>query len=218
MTTRKWTNLPPMKEKRDDHAVCVQGDRIVVAGGHNGSGYLNTCEAFDTQSKRFVWPNPCRASHHCLGNSYSVNVNLPSACSWSTLPRMTTKRWCFSLLCLPPGEGGLIAIGGYNGSNHIDVVESLDGEGATEWRRLAPLPLPLSSRGGVYFKQRILVIGGNTTGFNSTSATLAFHPSTARGLGQWVTLKPQLPRPEFPCHITVCGNSLFLVSKFTFPT
>ncbi len=94
---------------------------------------------------------PCCASNHCRSNAYSVNVNLPSTCSWSTLLRMTAKRQAFSLVCLPPDEVGLIAIGGFNG-DRIDVVESLDGEGATEWRRLAPLPLPLSSRGGVYFK------------------------------------------------------------------
>ncbi len=94
---------------------------------------------------------------------------------------MTTKRRNFSLVCLPPDEGGLIAIGGYNG-NFIDVVECLDGVGATEWRRLAPLPLPLSSTGGgAYFKQRILVVGGKTTGGTSTSATLAFTPPTAGG-------------------------------------
>ncbi len=139
---------------------------------------------------------------------YWFIANLPSACSWSTLPRMTVKWRNFSLVCLPPDEGGLIAIGGYSNDNFIDVVEWLDGEGATEWRRLAPLPLPLNSRGGVYFKQRILVVGGQTTSGADTSATLAFTPPTAGGLGQWVTLKPKLPRPEFPTHITVCGNSL----------
>ncbi len=54
MALKKWTNLPPMEEKRAGHAVCLQGDRIIVAGGHNGSEYLETCEAFDTKSKRFV--------------------------------------------------------------------------------------------------------------------------------------------------------------------
>ncbi len=131
---------------------------------------------------------------------------------------MTAKRRNFSLVCLPPDEGGLIAIGGYNGDNYIDVVESLDGEGATEWRRLAPLPLPLQSRGGVYFKQRILVVGGETTGGANTTAILTFTPPTAGGLGQWVTLQPTLPHPVYPHHITVCGNSLYLVSEFTFPT
>ncbi len=204
MTTGEWTTLPPMKEKRGSHAVCLQGDRIIVAGGYNGYAFLHTCEAFDTQSKRFVLPHACSASHHCLSNAYLINVNLPSACSWSTLSRMTAKRNNFSLVCLPPDEGGLIALGGYNGDNWLDVVESLDGEGATEWRRRAPLPLPLSSPGGgVYFKRRILVVGGTTTGYAKTSATFAFTPPTAGGLGQWVTLKPTLPRPEFPRHITV---------------
>ncbi len=57
MTTQKWTTLPPMKEKRSSHAVCLQGYRIIVAGGHNGSEFLDTCEAFDTKSKRFVLPH-----------------------------------------------------------------------------------------------------------------------------------------------------------------
>ncbi len=131
---------------------------------------------------------------------------------------MTAKRQNFILVCLPPDEGGLIAIGGYNG-DYIDVVESLNGEGATEWRRLAPLPLPLSSPGGgIYFKQRILVVGGNITRNTDTAAMLEFRPPTAGGPGQWVTLKPTLPSPEFPVSITICGNSLYLVSKFTFST
>ncbi len=57
MTTQKWTNLPPMEEKRHSHAVCLQGERIIVAGGHNGSEFLDTCEAFDTKSKRLVLPH-----------------------------------------------------------------------------------------------------------------------------------------------------------------
>ncbi len=129
---------------------------------------------------------------------------------------MSAKRSYFSLVDLPPDEGGLIAIGGYNG-NQIDVVECLDGEDSTEWRRLATLPIPLNPR-GVYFKHRILVVVGRTTGGAETSAMHAFHPPTAGGLGQWVTVKPTLPRPDYPMHITVCGNSLFFVSKFTLLT
>ncbi len=130
---------------------------------------------------------------------------------------MTAKRGYFSLACLPPDEGALIAVGGYSLGDDlpIDVVECLAGEDATEWRRLAPLPLPLCSPGGgVYFKQRILVAGGRTSGGAFTSSVLAFTPPTAGGLGQWVTLKPTLPRPEYPMNIAVCGNSLYLVSKF----
>ncbi len=75
MPTQKWVTLQPMTEKRKYHAVCFQGDRIIVAGGHNGSEYLETCEAFDTKSKRFVLPHHCSASHESLINSNSVNVN-----------------------------------------------------------------------------------------------------------------------------------------------
>ncbi len=81
---------------------------------------------------------------------------------------MTTPRQAFSLVCLPPDEGGLIAIGGFNG-DQIDVVECLIGGGATQWRRLAPLPFPCASRAAVYFMERILVVGGQTT--NNTLQT-----------------------------------------------
>ncbi len=54
MNTQVWTTLPPMKEKRGNHAVCLQGDQIIVAGGSNRLKYLATCEAFHIKSNRFV--------------------------------------------------------------------------------------------------------------------------------------------------------------------
>ncbi len=56
MSTQEWTTLQPMSEKRDCHVVCLQGDRILAAGGDRGPKYLDTCEAFDTKSKRFILP------------------------------------------------------------------------------------------------------------------------------------------------------------------
>ncbi len=66
ITSQNWTTLPPMREKRADHAVCLQGDRIIVAGGDNGASYLYTCEAFDTKSKRFVLPRSSAESKQGL--------------------------------------------------------------------------------------------------------------------------------------------------------
>ncbi len=199
--------MPPTNEKLDSHAVCFQGDQIIVAGGDNGPNHLDTCEAFDTKSKRFVLTHPCRASHNCLNNAYSVNVNLPPTCSWSTLTRMTAARNCFSQVCLPPDERGLIATGGYNG-NYLDVVECLD-VFHYPWTLLVVV---FTSNRGFWLsgaKPRVVLI---------RQPPLLFTTPTARGLGQWVTLKPTLPRPKFPRHITICGNSLYLVSKFTLPT
>ncbi len=131
---------------------------------------------------------------------------------------MTAKRGYISFVCLPPHEGGLISIGEYNGNYRIDVAQCLDGVGDTEWCRLAPFSLPLSSTcGGVYFKQRILLIGVDTTGDAKISDMFTFNPSTAGGPGQWVTLKPKLPSPDDPYHIAVCGNSLFFVRMLTLP-
>ncbi len=54
-----------------------------------------------------------------------------------------------------------------------DDVECINIQKATEWHRLAPLPVPMSCEGAVYFKKRILVVGGG-------SPMLAFHPPNRR--------------------------------------
>ncbi len=54
MTSQEWTTLQPVSEKRGNHIVCLQGDRIIVAGGRNRSEYRDTCEATDTKPPRFV--------------------------------------------------------------------------------------------------------------------------------------------------------------------
>ncbi len=88
----------------------------------------------------------------------------PSFCplSWSPLPKMETPRQDLALVCLPSG-GGLVAIGGLN-DNYLVVVEGLLGDNANNWRPLAPLPTPLAVRSAVFFRERILVTGGTTTG------------------------------------------------------
>ncbi len=93
---------------------------------------------------------------------------------------MKTPRQNLALVCLPSG-GGLVAIGGYSKGNYLDVVEGLLGDSANNWRPLAPLPTPLSLRGAVFFRQRILVAGGETTGGTFTSDMFAFDPPTLGG-------------------------------------
>ncbi len=124
---------------------------------------------------------------------------------------METPRQNPTLVCLPSG-GGLVAIGGYKGSA-LDVVEGLLGDSAKNWRPLAPLPTPLHLRGAVFFRQRILVAGGTTTGGTFTSDMFAFDPPTLGGSGQWTCLKPQLPKPAFPVCVVAWGKEVFLVGK-----
>ncbi len=73
MTAHNWTTLQPMKKKRSNHAVCVQGERIIVAGGVCGSNYLDSCEAFDTTSKRFASLRLYWSSARGLGKVVSSN-------------------------------------------------------------------------------------------------------------------------------------------------
>ncbi len=140
--------------------------------------------------------------------------NFPSFClpSWSSLPQMETPRENLALICLPSG-GGLVAIGGQDGEARLDVVEGLLGDSANNWRPLAPLPTPLGLRAAVFFRQRILVAGGDTTGGNDTSNMFAFDPPTLGGSGQWTRLKPQLPNPAYPVCVVAWGKEIFLVGK-----
>ncbi len=139
----------------------------------------------------------------------------PSFCplSWSPLPQMETPRQNLALVCLPSG-GGLVAIGGFNGK-YLDVVEGLLGDNAPTWRPLAPLPTPLEVRSAVFYRERILVTGGGTTGFTFTSNMFAFRPPTLRvgGSGQWSRLKPELPAPRYPTCVAACAKEIFLIGK-----
>ncbi len=140
--------------------------------------------------------------------------NCPSFCphSWSSLPQMETPRQNPALVCLPSG-GGLVAIGGYSKGSALDVVEGLLGDSANNWRPLAPLPTPLHLRAAVFFRQRILVTGGTTTGGNETSNMFAFNPPTLGGSGQWTRLKPKLPKPAYPVCVVAWGKEIFLVGR-----
>ncbi len=124
---------------------------------------------------------------------------------------METPRLNVALACLPPG-GGLVAVGGYKGTA-LDVVEGLFGDDAHKWRPLAPLPSPLNVNGVVFFRQRLLVAGGDIADGNYTSNMLAFNPPTLGGSGQWSCLKPQLPNPVYPACAVVWGREVFLVGK-----
>ncbi len=107
-----------------------------------------------------------------------------------------------------------MAIGGYNGKyNYLDAVEGLLGDNAHTWRPLAPLPIPLSVRSAVFFRQRILVTGGQTIEGNLTSHMFAFRPPTMRGSGQWSRLKPKLPKPLYPVCVVAFGKEIFLIGQ-----
>lgn len=125
---------------------------------------------------------------------------------------MTTPRQNLAVVCLPYG-GGLVAIGGYDNDRYLDAVEGLLGDNAHNWRPLAPLPSPLRLRGAVVFRQRILVIGGRTTGGTFTTDMFTFNLPTLEGTGQWSRLNPTLPKPAYPACVVAWGNAIFLIRK-----
>ncbi len=189
----------------------MRGDHIAACGGWTGSQPLATCEQFDSTLQRWVIETQIiKIITHLNAQSRQLP---PSFCppSWYSLPQMETPRVNLALVCLPSG-GGLVAIGGYNGK-YLDAVEGLLGDSANNWRPLAHLPTPLSVRGAVLFRQRILVAGGAPTGDTYTSDMFAFDPPTLGGVGQWTRLKPKLPKSAYPICVIAWGKEIFLVGK-----
>ncbi len=49
MTSQEWATFQPVSEKRGNHIVCLQGDRIIAVGGRKRSECRDTC---GTQSRK----------------------------------------------------------------------------------------------------------------------------------------------------------------------
>ncbi len=110
--------------------------------------------------------------------------------------------------------GGLIAIGGFN-EERLDSVEGLLPDNPDKWQALAPLPLPLEMRCAVYFRRRVLVVGGLVDFDEFSTSIYVFKPPALEcPKGQWVTLQTGMPRPLYPVSLTTKGRRLLLVSKF----
>ncbi len=52
--------LPSMIDRRQSPGACLNGDRIVVCGGHDGTEYLRACEEFNTTTQRSVFSSSFR--------------------------------------------------------------------------------------------------------------------------------------------------------------
>lgn len=45
--TDSWTTVTSLSSKRDTVAACLFGDRLIAAGGYDGSRYLQSVEQYD---------------------------------------------------------------------------------------------------------------------------------------------------------------------------
>ncbi len=75
MTSQEWATMQPVSEKRGNHIVRLQGDRIVVAGGRNRSKYRDTC---GTQSREGLF-DPTLVVLSTIVQA--ILIQLQSACS-----------------------------------------------------------------------------------------------------------------------------------------
>jgi hypothetical protein len=132
LSTGQWTELPPMKTKRDELSVAIGPDgKIYAIGGYGGpdSTCLKSVERFNFQNFE-----------------------------WEKVADMNVPRRALAAVSLPDG---VYAIGGYNGSKYLASMERYD-ESQNKWIMCSEMNSPRWTLSAVSSNdwQYIYTIGG----------------------------------------------------------
>ena len=125
----EWHEMAPMIEKRCDFGAAVYEGCIVAAGGCNGDSRSNTVEAFEGRSNQ-----------------------------WRKIASLKYRRDDLSLVAAGGGNGGLFAIGGWDGRKNKSV-ERLDSL-SMNWKEVSSMNTARRCFAAVYCNGFIYVIGG----------------------------------------------------------
>lgn len=197
-----WSEAPGPQIARSGHiAVRLKDGRILVAGGRNAHGILDSAEIFDpsddtwTPSGRMV---EARTSPQAVllndgrvlvtGGSQespisSAEIFDPASGAWSTVPEMSSARVAHISTLL--GDGRVLVAGGWTGRRAADSVRSeaemFDPEAGT-WSPAPDLPAPRLRHAAVSLENgRVLVTGGLSSARGRTSnlsSALLFDPDS----------------------------------------
>lgn len=139
INTGEWASGPSMPTPRSDFAIAVQGNRVYVIGGWDGTsdsgGDLATVEVLDVSAD---------------GRQGE----------WSTLAPMPTPR---TALAATVKGNSIYALGGHRASvdaaNGLGVAEVYDIH-HNEWDTIAPLPTARAQLGAATLGSKVYAIGG----------------------------------------------------------
>ena len=136
-STRTWTSLPPMKQRRSGPSSFVYKSQLVVSGGRSGNSCTDGMERMNVNEEPKQW--------------FNIPANLPFKCSGHR-----------SVIC----QNRLIITGGYNeDADKVSdgIYEVLITPPYTS-KLLCRMPQARACHGAVPFDDKILIVGGKTTG------------------------------------------------------
>ncbi|GBP42338.1 Kelch-like protein 5 [Eumeta japonica] len=156
--SRTWSLVAPMTGARSTCGVAALRGKLYVVGGRDSGTCLRSVEVYDPStnhwttcapmSKRRGGVSVCAAGgylyalggHEAPANVASVRLGCverydPSTDTWVLLAHLTVPRDAIGSCLL--GDR-IVAVGGYDGVQYLNIVELYDPETNT-WRRLTPL-------------------------------------------------------------------------------
>uniref|UniRef100_A0A5K3FU54 BACK domain-containing protein n=1 Tax=Mesocestoides corti TaxID=53468 RepID=A0A5K3FU54_MESCO len=160
------SSAPPMVQARYWFSAAATPafncQQLLVFGGYNGTTQMSSCEKFD-----------------------------PAVNRWTPLPDMLTPRSCCGAVSVP--VVGVVVVGGYKfGSGNLCATELLSCSRednvvrSWSWRQLAPMMKPRIYPGVAYFRDRVVVAGGDYGDINVFECFRL--PAGDNDHGQWTQL------------------------------
>lgn len=148
-TTDKWTAKKPMNYSRSYFGAVVYNGKIYAIGGQNSATtYLNNVEVYD-----------------------------PSADTWTVSSGSMPSAKCGFSTTLIPNTSNVYIIGGINGSNYSNSVYKYD-ISKNSWSSVPSLIEPVAGHIGFYYKGKIFIEGGYTTGSYPTYSEYSYNITT----------------------------------------
>lgn len=198
-TADSWTTGASLPAAGNGAFGGIINGKLYVAGGQDPANIfpVSTVQVYDPTTN--IWtplvPLPSARSGggsavidgilYAVGGAVSVNfaavpVNTvesynPATNTWTTLASMPTARYALGVGTI---GGILYAVGGFDGSNVLDVVEAYNPATDT-WTQMNPMPSATLDPGVGTINGTLYVVGGSTSPSNPTATVQAFKPSCA---------------------------------------
>ena len=154
----RWEQpYPPMNTPRRYPAVCTYHEHLVVAGGRNANGNLDTVEVLNTSTHQWFSTTPLpetgsRMSYTIIHDTlYLLGGHLGSSVLSVSLPALTQPdkppaQWC--ILANTPlkystavaVQGSLLAMGGKNKEKERSLAIHMYDQEKNEWNKVEDLP------------------------------------------------------------------------------